>query len=474
MKKFIAFLVMCIFCGYFFPADARAESPLNKQRYSILFEDHAVPRSFEEQVKRAGGELIYTVSEIGFAQVEAPSEVFGKLKGLPGISAANPAIAWSLPETLQIKGNSGYPENAPLWDLQWDIQRITKNGESYQLGTGSHDVVVGIIDSGIDRDHPDLAKNLLPGSKNFVPAGGYAGTEPQEKGDPEAFDDLTGHGSHVAGAIAANGDMLGVAPDVGIRSYRVFGQSGAESAWIFDAVVTAANDGVDVISMSLSGYNIKGQIFYTNPETGKKEKLGSHIADYKAYQRAVKYAVKKGALVVAAAGNEGLNATNKKEVLEYVNSQLSPYGLHAVGAGFQVPGTIPGVVVVAATGPKDVLASYSNYGPGFVDIAAVGGDGRLYLQYMLEGRLEDYMEKRLYEKEYNLSTSHNGDHYWHVGTSMATPKVAAAAALLIDQYGKMTPSELEKLLYQKAVDPVKGLEKKSFGNGHLNVYQALQ
>lgn len=64
--------------------------------------------------------------------------------------------------------------------------------------------------------------------------------------------------------------------------------------------------------------------------------------------------------------------------------------MYFVGAGFEVPGTIPGVVTVSATGPNDVLANYSNYGPGFIDIAAVGGDARLYDQYAAEGRFEEY------------------------------------------------------------------------------------
>lgn len=68
-------------------------------------------------------------------------------------------------------------------------------------------------------------------------AGGYRGTEPYEMGDQNAFDDIHGHCSHVAGSIAGNGKMLGVAPNTGIRSYRVFGQSTAESAWIFNAMI---------------------------------------------------------------------------------------------------------------------------------------------------------------------------------------------------------------------------------------------
>jgi subtilisin family serine protease len=117
------------------------------------------------------------------------------------------------------------------------LKESTNNGKSYELGTGSHDVVVGIIDTGIDRDHPDLINNLLPGSKNFVSKGGYQGTESEETGNPDAFDDKDGHGSHVAGSIAGNGEMLGVAPNLGIKAYRVFGKSSAETAWVVSAII---------------------------------------------------------------------------------------------------------------------------------------------------------------------------------------------------------------------------------------------
>ncbi|HBZ08864.1 MAG TPA: peptidase S8 [Bacillus bacterium] len=475
MKKFFAIIAGFILLLGFLPilSHAEASSP-KEQHYSILFDKNAIPSTLEQQVKNMGGEVTFTVPEIGFAQVKVPSKAYGKLKGMSGVSSANPSVSWNLPKSHNIKESGINPEKTPLWDMQWDIRRITNNGESYKLGTGSHDVIVGIVDTGIDRDHPDLVKNLMPGSKNFVPPGGYQGEEPYENGDPNAFDDLHGHGSHVAGSIAANGGMLGVAPDTGIRAYRVFGTSAAETSWIVSAMVAAANDGVDVISMSLGGFDVKGQVFYVDPETGKKENLGNGVADFKAYKRAIDYATNKGSLVVVAAGNENLNATNKKEVMDYINLELAESGLYAVGAGFEVPGTIPGVVTVSATGPKDVLANYSNYGPGFIDIAAVGGDARMYDQYTEEGRFEEYINNRLFEQEFNLSTSNDGSYYWSIGTSMATPKVSAVAALLIDKHGKMPPKKLEDLLYKTAVDPVKGTDKKNFGSGHLNAYNALK
>lgn len=475
MKRFSAAIASLVLVLCLLPKVDKVEAGNAKeQRYSILFNKNSIPENFEQQVRKLGGEVTYTVPDIGFAQVKAPANTFSNIKGISGVSAANPSVKWKMPKSQKIKASNVDPSKTALWDLQWDIQRITNNGESYKLGTGSHDVVVGIVDTGIDRDHPDLVKNLMPGSKNFVPAGGFQGTELYESGNPNAFDDLHGHGSHVAGSIAGNGAMLGVAPDTGIRAYRVFGTSSAETSWIVDAMITAANDGVDVISMSLGGFDVKGQIFYVDPETGKKQNLGNDVADFKAYKRAVDYATNKGALVVVAAGNEALNATNKKEVMQYMNAEYAEDGFYFVGAGFEVPGTIPGVVTVSATGPKDVLANYSNYGPGFIDIAAVGGDARMYDQYLEEGRFDEYIGKRLFEQEFNLSASEDGGYYWSIGTSMATPKVSAVAALLIDKHGKMTPKNLEDLLYKTAVDPVKGTDKKSFGSGHLDAYNALK
>ncbi|CAM5196886.1 Subtilase family protein OS=Ureibacillus acetophenoni OX=614649 GN=SAMN05877842_105152 PE=3 SV=1 [Ureibacillus acetophenoni] len=297
---------------------------------------------------------------------------------------------------------------------------------------------------------------------------------PLKKWLPNAFDDLHGHGSHVAGSIAANGAMLGVAPDTGIRSYRVFGTGSAESGWIFAAMIAAANDGVDIISMSLGGFDIIGQAFYVDPVTGEKINLGNDVADFKAYKRAVDYALNKGSLIVVASGNDGINISNKSEVMNFLNAEYGGEGLYFNGAGFAVPATLPGVITVSATGPNDQFASYSNYGEGVIDITTSGGDSKLYVEYLNAGKFNEYLSKRLYETEFNLSTSEDGGWYWSTGTSMATPKVSAVAALLVDKYGKMSPTKLKQLLLKNAVDPVKGKDKAYFGNGFLNAYKALQ
>lgn len=244
--------------------------------------------------------------------------------------------------------------------FQWDIKRVTNDGASFGLSTGSHDVVVAVIDTGIYPEHPDLSDNLLPGSQNFVPAGGFLDLEPYETGDPDDFMDRHGHGTHVAGAVAANGRILGVGPDLGFRAYKVFGASSAFSEWIWAAIIAAADDGVDVINMSLGGLSVMGQVFLIDPDTGEKlAPLGNDSAIYVGWLRAVQYASQRDVIVVSSAGNTGLSATRKTEHTEMLNDFWAEVGLPfmAEGATFVTPAGLPEVVSVSATGPDETLAS---------------------------------------------------------------------------------------------------------------------
>ncbi len=477
MKRVSVLLLLVAFVtGIILPNMACADGQDNNYRYSILFNENIIPDDFSVKLAAYEGEVVYSVPEIGFAQVQGDYKIFSELKNLPSVNLSSPSVFWSIPKLTEnvTKNDLTLSEQSSLWDLEWDIKRVTEDGASYLLGKGSHDVVVGIIDSGIDPDHPDLKDNLLDGSKNFVPEGGFMNTEPDESGDIDAIDDRMGHGSHIAGTISAKGDMIGIAPEVGIRVYRVFGNSSAETSWITSAIVAAANDKVDVISLSLGGFDIKGQIFYTDPLTGDKVALGNDVADFAAIKRAIQYAGEKGSLVVTSAGNEGLNLTSKGNVTDYLNSVYGEYGLSLVGAVFEVPGTIPGVVTVSATGPDDTLALYSNYGSDYIDIAAPGGDILGYLEYIEQnnGDYEGYEDTDQCKSEFCLSTNNQGGYSYNVGTSMAVPKVSAVAALIIDKYGITEPGEVAKML-KKSVEPVKGKEKAYFGSGRLNAVRAL-
>lgn len=412
-------------------APTSGAAPGRMRKFTIVFQGENIPAGVAQQIARAGGRLVGQVPEIGMVQAEGTTAMMTQLRNQPGIAYVAPTLVWNLQVNRTHRLQDTNPNGAlngpgDLYEMyQWDIKQVTRNGESWALNRGSHSTVVGILDTGVNASHGDLAPNFL-GGRNFVPAG--ANGDPTETGDPNDYNDRHGHGSHVAGAVAGNGRIYGVGPNLGYKAYRVFGASGgAETAWITAAMVSAANDGVDVISMSLGGYDVvRGKVTWTDPDTGVVYDLGDDHADFKAWMRAVLYAVRKGAVVVAAAGNEGLDAANSDAIIDYLNAAYGPEGYHFEGQAREVPGDIPGVIAVSATGPDRSLASYSNWGRGFIDMAAPGGDFQRYPEgdWFTDMNLGAYMDE--------------GDGTdWYVfmaGTSMATPKVAAVAALYIDEY----------------------------------------
>ncbi|MFZ5631692.1 MAG: S8 family serine peptidase [Bacillota bacterium] len=475
---------------YLLPAGASGSpQPVN---FTVVFKGENLPPNAHGLIRDMGGEVIYSIPKIGVVQVQAPAGFAMAAAGNDLIQAATPSLIEKLPGAYsQRLGTSSVNlDEAFLYNMyQWDIKRVTNSGASFNLGAGSHDVVVGVIDTGVDLNHPDLRANLLEGSKNLVPAGGLYGNDLTELGDETDVQDRIGHGSHVAGNIAGRGAILGVAPDAGFRAYRVIGATGdAYIAWIVKAVVAAADDGVDVINMSLSGIFFRGQVWYTDPGTGEKIRLGNDTADYIALLRAVDYANKKGVLVVAAAGNDALNAGHKKEITGYLNELYGGYGFSFTGSGTVVPASLPNVVAVSATGPDDRLALYSNYGSGLANVAAPGGDCRIYLNTPEADRTVDNVFARefclssipiielLYNDDKTVITGYNyiGPGYgFNIGTSMATPKASAVAALVISKYGKMSPARTREILQKTAEDIGKTGHDSSFGHGLVNAYNAL-
>ncbi len=135
----------------------------------------------------------------------------------------------------------------------------TGAAEAHRRGIAGEDVKVGVIDTGIDYEHPDLGGCFGYGCRvahgyDFV-GDDYRSDKgdrrPQPDRDPM---DCNGHGTHVAGIVGANGEVVGAAPNVGLGAYRVFGCEGATSSEIIlDAMERAADDGMDVVNMSL-GY----------------------------------------------------------------------------------------------------------------------------------------------------------------------------------------------------------------------------
>lgn len=154
------------------------------------------------------------------------------------------------------KKASVYTNSHDFWDYQWDMKYVTNNGESYALYQPSKKISVGIIDSGIMEEHPDLSNSLGNYFKNLVPKGGFDNEEPDETGNPSDIVDKMGHGTEVAGQITANGNILGVAPGITVNIYRVFGENLSKSEWVARAIIRAADDGNKVINISAGQYLI--------------------------------------------------------------------------------------------------------------------------------------------------------------------------------------------------------------------------
>lgn len=293
--------------------------------------------------------------------------------------------------------------------------RVTTAWEAGATGAG---VVVAVIDTGATH-HADLEANLLPGydfisdafvshraTDERVPGGWDIGdySAANECGAGAPASNSSWHGTHVAGTIAEvtnNGvGGAGIAYNAKVLPVRVLGRCGGYTSDINDAIVWAA------------GGHIEGVPDNTTPAEVINMSLGgAHDCDSDT-QAAINAAVGLGTLVVVAAGNDNAPVTG-----------------HA-------PASCANVVTVGATGYSGQRASYSNYGPG-IDLAAPGGAGT-------EGSPNGYIWSTL-----NAGTTVTaGDIYaGYTGTSMATPHVAAVAALMQSVAAKpLTPSQAEGLL----------------------------
>ncbi|MBZ6488506.1 S8 family serine peptidase [Priestia aryabhattai] len=457
------------------PTQAKSQNKEMDNTYAIAFKS-GLPENYQEIIRKAGGKVTKVLPEVGGIEAQSDQPSFLKsLKGIPSIEAANREIPLTLDKTTVRPYNYessiiSQQNSEDYTDSQWDIQRVTNNGKSYNLETGgyknkdgsiTHKAVVGVIDTGIDESHPDLTNNIV-GGRNLVPAG----MDESETGDPTDIKDRNGHGTHVAGIIGANGKVKGVGPELGIRSYRVFYSEQALGlpSWIIDGIIAATNDKVDVINMSLRFYN-------SNKMTVEGESYKS-IAETLLWKRAIQYAVKNGVTVVAGSGNESLNLDNKKEVNEFLTNMYEPYGISVKGPATVVPAQMPGVINVSASTKWSTqqLAFYSNYGNSAIDVSAPGGDyGQKYAETN-DPAAADPSNLILSTWPTYLGTSYE----LNAGTSMATPQVAGIAGVIKAAHPEYKPAQITARIKQTAFDYGKKGHDALFGSGEANAYRALE
>ncbi|MGH0599828.1 S8 family serine peptidase [Bacillus mycoides] len=202
-------ILKCFICiGIFLcsmPINFASASENEVDYYTVLLKKGDNYKSFEKLLDRYDAEIIYSVREVGMMQIKANKSAMEKI-GLTSFVKSYGKSLRTVKDNLGVKSLDGLNK----FDYQWDMKKITNNGESYKIYPGTKNVSVGVIDTGLDIEHPDLKDIIISGSKNFVPFKGFRGEELDESGDINYLNDLWGHGTNTAGQIAANGAIKGV------------------------------------------------------------------------------------------------------------------------------------------------------------------------------------------------------------------------------------------------------------------------
>lgn len=336
--------------------------------------------------------------------------------------------------------------NDSYFGNQWYLSRI-KADKAWEKLSSSPDIVIAVIDSGVDISHPDLKNNIWQNDKE-IPGNGidddwngfiddYNGwdfsdntPDPSPKFISGWTESGVSHGTIVAGIIAAEGNnnrgITGLSWKAKIMPLKALNDKGeGRIGDVIRAIDYAANNGADIINLSFMNFTYSESL-----------------------QAAVRRAHKAGVMIVAAAGNEQNGAGHDtKEVPIYP----ACYDGTLVGENM--------VIGVAATDALDQKAKFSSYGENCVDISAPGIS---FFSTISEGGSKE-KPNLLY------------DGYWS-GTSMAAPLVSAALALISQANPELSRQEIVSILFASS-DDISRLNpdyQNKLGNGRLNVDRALE
>ncbi len=352
-----------------------------------------------------GATVLEKYSIIPSMHVMIPETMIGKISRLPRVIAVEQNMEYQ----KDIIPND--PQFGSLYGMS-----IIQAPEAWDVHTGSGQVIVAVIDEGVDINHEDLTANIWtnPGE---IPNNGI-------DDDGNGFvDDVNGwnffdntnqvyggnptqdtHGTHVSGTIGAVGNngvgVVGVNWNVKIMPLKFLGLFGGSTADAISAIEYATMMGADIISASWGGGG---------------------------FSLALKNAIEAfGGLFVAAAGNSG------------IDTDVSPHYPSSYDS--------PNIISVASTTSTDARSSFSNYGATSVDLGAPGS---------------------------GILSTYPADSYATIsGTSMATPHVSGAAALILSHDPTPTTAQLKARILDN-VDPVPSMQGITVSGGRLNVFKAL-
>jgi subtilisin family serine protease len=342
----------------------------------VKFEDGAPAAAVDAALARAGARSGRRLQNGTQLLLVEPARVGAALASL----RASAAVEYA--ERDAVVAQLGTVPNDPLWADQWGLALVGAPA-AWDMTRGSANVVVALLDTGVDAAHPELAGAFVSGYDVW-------------NGDADPADD-NGHGTSAAGVLAARGDnrqgVAGMCWSCSVMAVKVLGADGSGTMGSVAAgIVWAADHGAHVISLSLGG-----------------------TTSTRTLEDAVAYAVAKGVVLVAAAGNS--------------NSTTAFY-----------PAAYPKVLSVAATTSSDTRYSWSNYG-SWVDLAAPGC---------------------------NAAPALAGGYQGFCGTSSATPLVAGLAALALSAKPAAKAADVERALTETAV-PLGGV----VAHGRIDAPRAL-
>jgi subtilisin family serine protease len=326
-----------------------------------------------------------------------------------------------------------------LLGQQWYLETIEAS-TAWDHVTGSSEVIVAILDSGVDINHLDLVENIWINEDEIDGDGidnddnGFiddiygwdfveSNPDPQAKNLENVSDHVISHGTVVAGVIGATGNnrlgIAGLAWDVSLMPLRIVAEDGSGSSYdVRQAIKYAVNNGADIINLSLTSSTTDQDLFNT-----------------------IQWAYEQGVLIVSSVGNEAQNL-QESPVYPACYDQNTEQNY---------------VLGVAASNKLDERADFSNYGSGCVDVVAPGTN--IYSTVFHDPSVLVF------------STMYGGP--WQ-GTSVAAPVVSGVAALMKSQNTNLTPRQLINALRLSA-DPLQESQewKALLGSGRVNAAQAL-
>ncbi|MFC9328533.1 S8 family serine peptidase [Kitasatospora sp. NPDC057015] len=387
-------------------------------------------------VAAGGGTVFAGYDAIGVIVAHSTSATFAAtLRGAAGVQQVGATRTSDVPADAYNPALPATPAQSATTlteTTRWDMSQI-KADQAWAVNTGSPTVKVGVLDTGVDDLHQDLAPNF-DAADSVSCAYGKADTR------TGAWRDVDTHGTHVAGTIAAakNGKgVVGVAPGVKIASVRI-----AEPT---STLFFAENTVCGFVWAGDHGFKVTNNSYYTDPWQFNCPDNVDQAAIIEGVRRAQAYAEGKGSLQVAAAGNANYDLAHKTTDTASPNDSTATTRT-ITNACIDIPTELPGVVTVAAMGSGNVKASYSNFGTGVIDVAAPGGDGANGVYSTLPG----------------------GKYGSKNGTSMASPHVTGVAALLASANPGATPADLRAKLAAQAADTACPADSRCTGTTAVN------